>query len=172
MRCALGGIVALFVVVSLLGCGDRCEDRGQAALQAMLPQLTRAVVSNLVQEASVSIAEASAQPGSEPYYMPASQETPVARGLKPEASSEVTYSMGNSVVVHNRGPSAPFVSVRVPVHPGSGPCSWGVYMCIKPGGGFARDDTNNWVVEGRGTNATPVVKLSDEVLVYAERRSF
>jgi hypothetical protein len=136
----------------------------------LLPQLTQDVVSNLVREASVCIANSSAQTGSGPYYSPPWADIPVARGLKPTAGTEATYSMGPDVVVHTRGASAPYMSIRVPVHPGAGVCLWGVTVCLKPGGGFAKDNAN-WILEGRGTNATPVVKLSDEVLVYAEMRT-
>ena len=138
-------------------------------MQAMLPQLTQAVLSNLVHEASVCIANSSAQSADRPYYMPTLAEAPVAYGMKPEAGAEATYSMGPDVVVHARGDSAPYMSIRVPVHPGAGVCMWGVTICLKPGGGFAKDNAN-WILEGRGTNTTPVVKLSDEVLVYAEMR--
>src|SRR2546425_12889492 len=98
MRCGLSGLAALVVAASFLGC-DRCEDRGEAAIQAVLPTLNQAVVSKLVCEASLCIASSSAQPVVEPYYMPSSEEAPVAYGLKPESSSEVTFSMGPSVVV-------------------------------------------------------------------------
>lgn len=140
-------------------------------MQAMLPQLNQVVVSNLVREASLCISNSSAQPVAEPYYMPSSTEAPVAHGLKPVSSSEVKYGLGPTVVVHTRGASAPHMSVRVPVQTGAGLCLWGVYICIKPGGGFAKDSNNNWILEDRGANATPVVQLSDEVLVYAERRN-
>ena len=140
-------------------------------MQAMLPQLNQVVVSNLVREASLCISNSSAQPVAEPYYMPSSTEAPVAHGLKPVSSSEVKYGLGPTVVVHTRGASAPHMSVRVPVQTGAGLCLWGVYICIKPGGGFAKDSNNNWILEDRGANATPVVQLSDEVLVYAEQRN-
>jgi hypothetical protein len=138
-------------------------------MQAVLPQLTQVVVSNLVREASVCIASSSTQPVDDPYYMPSLKEAPVAHGLKPESASEVKFSMGPTVVVHTRGASAPYMTIRVPVHTGSGVCLWGVNICVKPGGGFAKDNTN-WILGERGANATPVVKLSDEVLVYAEMR--
>jgi len=139
-------------------------------MQAVLPQLNRVVVSNLVREVSLCISNAAAQPVVEHYYMPSSAEAPVAYGLRPVSSSEVEYDLGGNVVVHTRGASAPYMSVRVPVHAGAGLCLWGVYICIKPGGGFAKDN-NHWILEDRGATATPVVKLSDEVLVYAERRN-
>jgi hypothetical protein len=168
MRCGLSNLAALVVVASFLGC-SRCEDRGEAAMQAALPQLTQGVVSNLVNEASVCIANSSAQSVG-PYYMPPLAEAPIAHGLKAKSGSEVTFGMGPDVVVHTRGASAPYMSIRVPVHTGAGICMWGVTICVKPGGGFAQSNAN-WILEGRGTNATPVVKLSDEVLVYAELRT-
>jgi hypothetical protein len=170
MRHPPTGLAALFVAASFFGCSNRCEDRGQDAVQAMLPQLNQAVVSNLVREASVCIANSSAQPVVGPYYMPSLAEAPIAHGLKPESGSEVKFSMGPNVVVHTRGASAPYMSIRVPVYTGSGVCMWGVYVCIKPGVGFAKDNTNS-ILDEQGTNATPVVKLSEEVLVYAERRN-
>ena len=138
-------------------------------MQAMLPQLTQTVASNLVREASVCIANSSSQSVG-PYYSPPWADTPVARGLKPEAGAEATFSMGPDVVVHTRGASAPYMSVRVPVHPGAGVCMWGVKICIKPGGGFEKDGAN-WILEGHGTNTTPIVRVNDEVLVYAEMRT-
>jgi len=121
----LSGLAALFVAGAFLGCGDRCEDRGQAAMQAVLPQLNQAVVSNLVREASACIANSSADIGGGPFYMPSVKEAPIAHGLKPESGSEVKFSMGPSVVVHTRRPSAPYMAIRVPVHTGSGVCLWG-----------------------------------------------
>jgi len=170
MKCGLSSLAALTVAASFFGCSNRCEDRGEAAIQAVLPQLNQEVVSNLLGEAALCIANSSAQPVVEPYYMPSLAEAPVAHGLKPVAPSEVKYSLGPAIVVHTRGAGAPYMSVRVPVQTGSGLCLWGVYVCISPGEGFARDN-GNWILEGRGTNATPVVKLSEEVLVYADRRS-
>jgi hypothetical protein len=56
MKCALCGAAALFVATAFLGCDrERCEDRGQEAIQAVLPHLNQDVVSNLVREASVCI---------------------------------------------------------------------------------------------------------------------
>jgi len=170
LRCGLSGLASIFVATFFLGC-QRCEDRGQIAMQAVLPQLNQAVVGSLVREASLCISNASAQPVVEHYYMPSSTEAPVAHGLKPVLSSEAVYGPGPTVVVHTQGASAPYMSVRVPVHTGAGLCLWSVSICIKPGGGFAKDDNHNWILEDRGTNATPVVKLSDEVLVYAEMRN-
>jgi len=140
-------------------------------MQAMLPQLNQDILSKLVHEASSCISNAAAQPADEPYYMPPTTEVPVARGLQPVSGSGVKYSFGPDVVVHRRGASAPYVSVRVPVQTGSGLCLWGVYVCIKPGGGFAKDNSNNWILEGRSAEATPVVQLSNEALVYADRRN-
>jgi hypothetical protein len=171
MRFALGSLAALFVVAAFLGCDrERCEDRGQEAIQAVLPHLNQDVVSNLVREASVCITNSSVQPVAEPFYTPTSEEAPVAYGLKVESTTEFRVSTGPLVVVRNRGTSAPYMAVRVPVHFGSGLCLWGVYVCVKPGGGFAKDNPS-WVSSERGTNAAPVVKLSDEVLLYAQQRS-
>ena len=138
-------------------------------MQAVLPQLNQVVIGNLVREASLCISNSSAQPDAA-YYMPSLEEAPVAHGLKPVSSAEVKYGLGPTVAVHNRGASAPYMSVRVPVQTGAGLCLWGVHICIKPGGGFAKDN-NNWILEERGTDATPVVRFSDEILVFAERRN-
>jgi len=140
-------------------------------MQAMLPQLNQDVLSKLVREASSCISHAADQPADEHFYMPKTAEAPVARGLQPVSGSGVKYSLGPDVVVHRRGASAPYMSVRVPVRTGSGLCLWGVYVCIKPGGGFAKDSNNNWILEDRSADATPVVQLSNEVLVYADRRN-
>jgi len=44
MRWALGGVAALLVASALLGCDRvRCEDRGEAAIQAVLPHLSQEV---------------------------------------------------------------------------------------------------------------------------------
>jgi hypothetical protein len=172
MRCDRCNLAVLFVAAVLLGCNrDRCEDRGETAIQALLPHLTQEVVSNLVREASLCIADSSAQPVVEPFYNPSSQEAPVAYGLKVESPAEFRISTGPLVAVRNRGTSAPYMAVRVAVHFGSGLCLWNVYVCVKPGGGFAKDNPS-WVVAEGSTNAAPVVKLSDEVLLYAEQRAF
>ena len=161
--------MTICVVASFLGC-QRCEDRGQTALQAVLPQLNQVVISNLVHEASVGVSNAAAQPADESYYMPSSAEAPMAHGLRPASSSEAEYGAGAAVVVHRRGAGAPYMSVRIPVRTGGGLCLWDVCICIKPGGGFAKD-SKGWVIEDRSATATPIVQLSDEVLVYADRRS-
>jgi hypothetical protein len=140
-------------------------------MQAMVPQLSPTLISNLVREASLCISNAAIQSDGGHYYMPPPAEVPVAHDLKPVGSSVVKYSFGPDVVVHNRGPGTPYMSVRVPVQTGAGLCLWGVYICIKPGGGFAKDGNNNWVLEDRDATATPIVKVSDEVLVYADRRN-
>lgn len=170
MRYALCSAVSLIVAAAFLGCG-RCEDRGQEVLQAVLPHLNRDVVSNLVREASVCITNSSVQPVDEAFYTPTSEEAPVAYGLKVESPTEFRISAGPLVVVRRRGTSAPYMAIRVPVHTGSGLCLWGVYVCVKPGGGFAKENPN-WVIADGSTNAAPVVKLSDEVQLYAEQRSF
>jgi len=165
MKYGLNSLAAMVVAAAFVGC-SRCEDRGEAAMHAMLLQLTQGVVSNLVHEASVCIANSLSQSVG-PYYSPPWADTPVARSLKPEAGSEATFSMGPDIVVHTRGASAPYMSVRVPVHPGAGVCIWEVIICVKSGGGFAKGSAG-WTLEGRGTNTTPIVEVSDEVLVYAE----
>jgi hypothetical protein len=171
MRCAFCGAAALFVAAALLGCDrERCEDKGEAALQAVLPHLSQDVVSNLVGEASLCIAESLAEPVVPQFYTPTLEKAPVAYGLTVVPRSEFSIGMGATIVVRTRGTSAPYMAVRVPVHLGSGLCLWGVYVCVKPGGGFAKDNPS-WVVAEGVTNAAPVVKLNDEVLLYAQQRS-
>ena len=171
MRWALCGAAALIVAAALLGCDRvRCEDRGEAAIEAVLPHLSQDVVSNLVGEASLCIADSLAEPVVPQFSTPTVEKAPVAHGLTVVPPAEFSIGMGATVVVRTRGTSAPYMAVRVPVHLGSGLCLWGVYVCIKPGGGFAKDNPS-WVVAEGSTNAAPVVKLSDEVLLYAQQRS-
>ena len=170
MRWARCGAAALLVAVAFLGCDrDQCADRGNAALQAVVPHLGPDVVSNLVREASLCIADALAEPVVQPFYMPTSDKAPVAYGLRAEPPSQFSIGMGSTVVVRTRGTSAPYMAVRVPLHVGSGLCLWGVYVCVKPGGGFANDNPG-WVVAEGSTNAAPVVTLGDEVRLYAQLR--
>ena len=170
MRWALCGAAALFVAAALLGCDRvRCEDRGEAAIQAVLPHLGQDVVSNLVGEASLCIADALAGPDVPQFYTPTVEKAPVAHGLTVVPASDFSIGMGATIVVRTRGTSAPYMAVRVPVQFGSGLCLWGVYVCVKPGGSFAKDNPG-WVVAEGSTNAAPVVKLTDEVLVYAQQR--
>jgi hypothetical protein len=165
MRCALCGAAALFVTAALLGCGgEQCEDRGEAAIQAVLPHLSQDVVSHLVGEASLCIADSLVEPVVPQFYTPTLEKAPVAYGLTVVPRSEFSIGMGATIVVRTRGTSAPYMAVRVPVQFGSGMCLWGVYVCVKPGGGFAKDNPS-WVVAEGGTNAAPVVKLTDEVLL-------
>jgi hypothetical protein len=171
MRCAFSSAAGLFVAACTFGCGPRCDDRGQGAIQAVLPQLNQVVVSNLIHEASQCIASALAQSPIQPFYNPAWADVPVAHGLKVGSSSEFSISTGPTISVRTRGSSAPYMAVGVPVHFAPGLCLWTVYVCIKPGGGFAKDSTN-WNLAERGANATPVVEVSDEVLLYAEQQSF
>lgn len=170
MRSALCGAAALLAAV-FLGCnGERCEDRGEAALQAALPHLSQGVVSNLVDEAAHCIGDALAESPVPQFYVPTSERTPVAYGLRVEPPSQFSVGMGATVVVRTRGTSAPYMAVRVPVHMGAGLCLWEVYVCVKPGGGFAKDNPG-WVVAEGSTRAAPVVKLSDEVVLYAQERN-
>jgi hypothetical protein len=125
------------------------------------------VVSNLVQEASLCIADALAEPVVQPFYMPTSDKAPVAYGLRVEPPSQFSMGMGSTVIVRTRGTSAPYMAVRVPLHVGPALCLWGVYVCVKPGGGFANDNPG-WVVAEGSTNAAPVVELGDEVRLYAQ----
>ena len=171
MRWALCGAAALVVSAALLGCDRvRCEDRGEAAIQAVLPHLSQDVVSNLVGEASLSIADALAESVVPQFYTPTVEKAPVAHSLTVVPPSDFSIGMGATIVVRTRGTSAPYMAVRVPVQFGSGLCLWGVYVCVKPGGGFAKDNPV-WVTAEGGTNAAPVVKLTDEVVLYAQQRS-
>ncbi|MGD1018699.1 MAG: hypothetical protein ABSA12_05205 [Verrucomicrobiia bacterium] len=171
-RSALCGAAALLVATAFLGCGDRdpCADRGPAALQATLPHLTDDVVSNLVREATLCIADAVADANAPPFYTPTSDKAPVAYGLRVEPPSQFSFGMGSTVTVRTHGPSAPYMAVRVPLHVGSGLCLWSVYVCVKPGGGFAKDNPS-WVVAEGSTNPAPVAKRTDEVLLYAQQRA-
>jgi hypothetical protein len=170
MKYAFCGAAALLVVAAFLGCDrDQCADKGPAALQATVPHLSPDVLSNLVREASLCIADALAEPVVPQFYTPTSDKAPVAYGLRVEPPSQFSVGMGATVVVRTRGSSAPYMAVRVPLHVGSGLCLWGVYVCVKPGGGFAKDNPG-WVVAEGSTNTAPVVKLGDEVLLYAQQR--
>jgi hypothetical protein len=169
---ALGSLAALFIATIFAGCNyDRCEDKGPAAIQALLPHLTPDMVSNLVREASLCIADSAAQPVVVPSYTPTTDKAPVAYGLKVESPTEFRISMGPFIAVRNHGTSSPYMAIGVPVHLGSGLCLWSVYVCVKPGGGFAKDNPT-WVIAEGKTNAAPVVKLSNEIVVYAEQRRF
>jgi hypothetical protein len=163
--------VTLIAATVFLGCSsDDCADRGPAAIQRAIPHLSPDVVSNLVGEASVCIADALAQPIVQPFVMPTTDKAPVAYGLRVEPASDFSFGMGSSVMVRTRGTSAPYMAVRLPVHMGAGLCLWEVYVCVKPGGGFAQDNAS-WVATEGGTNAAPVVTLGDEVRVYAQLRN-
>jgi len=164
------GAALLLVAVVSLGCSHQgCEDRGEAAIQAALPHLSQDVVSNLVREASQCISNAFGESVVPKFYMPTSAEAPVAYGLRVEPASDFSFGMGATVVVRTVGTSAPYMAVRVPVRMGPGLCLWEVYVCVKPGGGFAKDNPS-WVAAEGGTKAAPVAKLSDEVWVYAQQR--
>ncbi len=171
MRYALCGAAVMLAAVVFIGCNrERCEDKGQAAIQAALPHLSESVVSNLVDEAAHCIGDALAESPVPQFYVPTSEAAPVAYGLRVEPASQFSVGMGATVVVRTRGTSAPYMAVRVPVHMGAGLCLWEVYVCVKPGGGFAKDNPA-WVVAEGSTKAAPVVRLSDEVALYAQERN-
>jgi hypothetical protein len=171
MRYAQCGAAALLVAVTSLGCShERCDDKGQAALQAVVPHLTPDVVSNLVREASLCIADAMADPAVPQFYTPTTDKAPVAYGLRVEPRSDFSFGMGSIVTVRTKGTSAPYMAVRIPLHVGPALCLWGVYVCVKPGGGFAADNPG-WVIAEGNTNAAPVLKLGDEVELYAQQRN-
>jgi hypothetical protein len=168
MKHALCSTAALFVAVAFLGCShERCDNQGEAAIQATLPHLTPDVVSNLVREASLCIADALADANAPPFYTPTTDKAPVAYALRVEPPSQFSFGMGSTVTVRTHGTSAPYMAVRVPLHVGPALCLWGVYICVKPGGGFANDNPG-WVVAEGSTNAAPVVTLSNEVRLYAQ----
>ncbi len=171
MRYARYSAAALLVAAAFFGCNhERCDDKGEAALQAVVPHLSPDVVSNLVREATLCIADAIADANAPPFYTPTSDKAPVAYGLRVEPPSQFSFGMGSTVTVRTRGSSAPYMAVRVPLHVGPALCLWGVYVCVKPGGGFANDNPG-WVVAEGATNAAPVVNLGDEVRLYAQQRS-
>jgi hypothetical protein len=167
MRNSVWRVAVLVVAAAILGCGPKCEDRGTAAIQRVLPFLSETVVSNLVHEASTSIADAAALFPGQPFFSPAWADVPVAHGLRVDTG----YGTGPTIVVRTHGASTPYLAVGVPVHFSPGLCLWTVYVCIKPGGGFARAGTG-WDLAERNTNATPVVEFNNEVLLYAEQQSF
>ena len=169
VSCLLSSV--LLLSATLLSCTQTsCDDKGPAAIQTLLPHLTPNVLTNLLHEASVCIADSAAQPVLDTFYNPSSEEAPVARALKVESPTEFRMSTGPLVNVHNRGPSAPYLSIRVPVHFGSGYCLWSVYVCLKPGGSFAQNNPT-WTTTEHGTTPAPVVKLSNEILLYAQQRA-
>jgi hypothetical protein len=171
MRFALCGAAALFVTVTFIGCNhERCDDKGPAAIQATLPHLTPDVVSNLVREATLCIADAMADANSPAFYTPTTDKAPVAYVLRVEPRSDFSFGMGSTVTVRTKGTSAPYLAVRIPLHVGPALCLWGVYVCVKPGGGFANDNPT-WVVAEGTTNAAPILKLGDEVQLYAQLRT-
>ena len=172
IRNACCGAAALLAAAAFLGCdhGDQCADNGQAALQAVVPHLNPDVVSNLVREASVCIADALAEPVVQQFFRPTTDEAPVAYGLRVEPISQFSFGMGSTVVVRTHGSSAPYMAVRIPLHVGPALCLWGVYVCVKPGGGFTNDNPG-WVIAEGTTNAAPVATLGDEVRLYAQQRS-
>jgi hypothetical protein len=170
-RYGVCGTVALLLAVAFLGCNhsEPCADNGEAAIQATVPHLTPAVVSNLVREASQCIADALADANAPAFYRPMTSEAPVAYSLRVEPTSQFSVGMGSTVTVRTKGTSAPYMAVRVPLHVGPALCLWEVYVCVKPGGDFANDNPD-WVVAEGNTNAAPVVALGDEVRLYAQLR--
>ncbi|HTS17097.1 MAG TPA: hypothetical protein VMP11_05955 [Verrucomicrobiae bacterium] len=171
MRFTLCSAVALLAVAGLSGCNRvPCEDRGDTAIQMALPHLTPDVVGKLVAEASLCITNALADSPVPPSYVPTTDEAPVAYSLRAEPPSQFSMGMGATVAVRTVGISAPYMAVRLPVHAGAGLCLWGLYVCVKPGGGFARDNPT-WVAAEGSTKPAPVVRLNDEVILYAELRS-
>jgi hypothetical protein len=169
-RYALCRAAALFAAFLFLGCNhERCDDKGPAAIQATLPHLTPDVVSNLVREATLCIADAMADANNPPFYTPTSDKAPVAYGLRVEPPSQFSFGMGSTVTVRTKGPSAPYMAVRIPLHVGPALCLWGVYVCVKPGGNFATDNPT-WVIAEGTTDAAPVLNLNDEVRLYAQQR--
>jgi hypothetical protein len=170
-RYLLCGAAALLMSVAFLGCShEQCDDQGQAALQAVVPHLTPDVVSNLTQEATLCIADAMADANVPPFYTPTTDKAPVAYGLRVEPASQFSFGMGSTVTVRTKGTSAPYMAVRIPLHVGPSLCLWGVYVCVKPGGGFASDNSG-WVVAERSTTPAPVLKLNDEIQLYAQQRT-
>jgi hypothetical protein len=87
-----------------------------------------------------------------------------------EPRSDFSFGMGSIVTVRTKGTSAPYMAVRIPLHVGPALCLWGVYVCVKPGGSFASDNPG-WVIAEGSTTAAPVLKLSDEVELYAQQRN-
>ncbi len=161
----------LLVAAAFLGCDrEPCADKGPVAIQTVVSHLSPDVVSNFVREASLCITDALADSNAPPFYTPTVEEAPVAYGLRVEPPSQFSVGMGSTVVVRTRGTSAPYMAVRVPLHVGPALCLWGVYICVKPGGGFAKDNPG-WVVAEGSTNAAPVVALGDEIRLYAQLRS-
>lgn len=155
--------VAVFLTVAFAGC-SRCDDKGDAAIQTVLPHLEdQTVASNLVREATLAIARVSTQAMGEVAYVVPRENAPLSYGLKVEGAV-----WGNYVLVTRRGESAPYMTIRIPIHFG-GPCWWEAYVCIKPGGGFVKNGTE-WVLAERPSNTGPVVKFSDEILLCAVKR--
>jgi hypothetical protein len=170
MRYALYSTAALLVAVTFLGCShEQCDDQGPAAIQAVVPHLTTDIVGNLVREATLCIADAMADANAPPFYTPTTDKAPVAYSLRVEPASDFSFGMGSTVSVRTKGTSAPYMAVRVPLHVGPSTCLWGVYVCVKPGGGFANANPG-WVIAEGSTNAAPVVSLGDEVRLYAQLR--
>ena len=170
MKRAVCAAAAPLFVALLFGCSRQgCEDRGEAAIQAALPHLSKDVVSSLVREASQCISNALGESVVPKFYTPTSTEAPVAYSLRVEPVSSFSFGMGATVVVRTVGTSSPYMAVRLPVHMGAGLCLWEVYVCVKPGGGFATDNPS-WVAAEGGTRPAPMVKLTDEAWVYAQQR--
>src|ERR1035438_54687 len=100
---------AVFMAAILVGCG-RCNDKGDAAIQTVLPHLEdQALVSNLVREATSAIASVSTQAMGQLAYVIPRENAPLAYSLKLEGAD-----WGNYVLVTRRGPSAPYMIIRIP----------------------------------------------------------
>jgi hypothetical protein len=167
---ALCPALSWLIAAAFLGCShEQCDDKGPAAIQAVVPHLTPDVVSNLVQEATLCIADAMADANTPPFYTPTTDKAPVAYSLRVEPKSDFSFGMGSTVSVRTKGTSAPYMAIRVPLHVGPSTCLWGVYVCVKPGGGFANENPG-WVIAEGSTNAAPVATLGDEVRLYAQLR--
>jgi hypothetical protein len=80
-------------------------------VQAVLPQLDQAMISNLVREASVCIARASTQSVVEPFDIVRREDAPVAISLKAVS----VLGMDSTALVVLRGASAPYMCIQVPV---------------------------------------------------------
>ncbi len=114
MRWALCGAAALLVASAFPGCNQvRCDDKGEAAMQAVLPHLGQDVLSNLVGEASLCIADSLSDPVVPQFYTPTIEKAPVAHSLTVVPASEFSMGMGATIVVRTRGTSAPYMAVRV-----------------------------------------------------------
>jgi hypothetical protein len=121
-------------VVLLLGCGGH-EESGQKAIDQIWKRLDANLASNLVNEASVCIKQASSIPRPEGvFWYPAKNDIPIASSLS-------GWPQTPSPVLILRGADAPFLLVMnsVVLFP---LCRWKVDIHVKPGGGFTGESTN------------------------------